>query len=91
LFSKTEILSKLHAVSVPSGSINSVEEALNDEQAVHRQIVYEINGISAIRSPILFDTFSLNYNHLSPKLGQHTSEIKEKLNSNMLWGKEVEI
>ncbi len=85
LLSKAETLLKLEEAGIPSGSINSVKEALEDEQALHRKMRCQIGGESSIRSPILFDRLSLKYNHPSPNLGQHTDEIKEKLQENMLW------
>ncbi len=88
LKSKDEILLKLETAGVPSGAINSVAEALNDPQALHRQMVYEVAGNSAIRSPILFDTLSLKYKHLSPALGEHTDEIKRNLCNKTFWNNE---
>ena len=82
---KAETISKLGKAGVPGGAINSVAEALNDQQALHRGMVYKINGESAIRTPIVFDSFSLKYKNLSPKLGQHTNEIREELNNNLVW------
>ena len=70
---------------MPCGAINSVAEALNDKQALQREMVFSINGESAIRSPILFDTISLKYKDLAPELGQHTDEIKQKLNDKTFW------
>ena len=85
LFTKTETLCKLEDAGVPSGSINSVKEALNHRQTIHRKMVHEIEGSSAIRTPILFDTFSLKYKYSSPKLGEHTDEIRQKLNIKTFW------
>ncbi len=85
LLKKATVLSKLERAGVPCGAINSVAEALNDKQALQREMVFSINGESAIRSPILFDTISLKYKDLSPKLGQHTDEIKQKLNNKTFW------
>ena len=83
--SQAAVLLKLDKAGVPSGAINSVAEALADKQALHREMVYSINGQSAIRSPILFDTISLKYKDLSPELGQHTEEIKQNLNNRTFW------
>ena len=85
LLKKATVLSKLERAGVPCGAINSVAEALNDKQALQREMIFSINGESAIRSPILFDTISLTYKDLSPKLGQHTDEIKQKLNNKTFW------
>ena len=87
LLSKAETLLKLQRVGVPSGPINSVKEALDDKQTLHRKMVRKIEGDFAIRTPILFDTISLKYKYSSPKLGQHTKEIKEKLKDNTIWNK----
>ncbi len=85
LLSQVQTLAKLEKAGVPSGAINSVAEALTDKQALHRQMVFEINGHSAIRSPILFDTIPLKYKALSPKLGEHTEEIRQYLNEKTFW------
>ena len=82
---KDDIISKLDKVEVPCGSINSVADALAEPQALHRKMVYEINGSSAIRSPILFDTLPLKYKDSPPKLGQHTEEIRENLSNKKFW------
>ncbi len=85
LLSKNDVISVLNKVGVPVGAINSVEEALTDEQASHRNMVYKIDGNFAIRSPILFDTLSLKYKLLAPALGQHTEEIKRQIKNNTFW------
>ena len=85
LLSKNKILSTLQKIGVPSSAINSVEEALNDEQAQYRNIVHEIEGAPAIRTPIIFDSLSLKYKHTAPKLGQHTAEIKDKISNSKFW------
>ena len=85
LLSKSKILSTLQKIGVPSSAINSVEEALNDEQAQYRKIVREIEGAAAIRTPIIFDSLSLKYKYTAPKLGQHTTEIKDKISNNKFW------
>ena len=86
--SKSTTLSALQKFGVPSGAINSVEEALNDKQARHRKIVHDIEGVPAIRTPIIFDSLSLKYNHAAPKLGQHTAEIKSKISNSEFWKNE---
>jgi crotonobetainyl-CoA:carnitine CoA-transferase CaiB-like acyl-CoA transferase len=86
--SKSTTLSALQKFGVPSGAINSVKEALNDKQAQHRKIVHDIEGVPAIRTPIIFDSLSLKYNHAAPKLGQHTAEIKSKISNSEFWKNE---
>ena len=76
---KNFILAKLQTVGVPSGAINTVSEALNEKQAIYRQMVLDVDNKPVVRTPILFDRLSLKYVTGSPKLGQHTNEIKMKL------------
>ena len=85
LLTKSKTLSALEKVGVPCGAINSVKEALSDKQAQYRNIVRDIDGSPAIRTPIIFDSLSLKYKHSAPKLGQHTTEIKEKVKNKKLW------
>ena len=85
LLTKNKTLSALEKVGVPCGAINSVKEALSDKQAQYRNIVQDIDGSPAIRTPIIFDSLSLKYKHSAPKLGQHTTEIKEKVKNKKLW------
>ena len=76
---KNSILKKLKKVGVPSGAINTVSEALNENQAIYRQMVINVENRPTVRTPILFDRLSLKYVTGSPKLGQHNKEIKIKL------------
>ena len=85
LLTKSKTLSALEKVGVPCGAINSVKEALSDKQAQYRNIVRDIDGSPAIRTPIIFDSLSLKYKHSAPKLGQHTTEIKRKVKNKKLW------
>ena len=85
LLSKNKTLCALQKVGVPSGAINSVKEALNDKHAQYRKIVREIEGVPAIRTPIIFDSLALKYKHTAPKLGQHTAEIKNKISNSDFW------
>ena len=88
---KQVLLSKLEASLVPSGPINTVGEALCDQQSVHRKMVQMVEGIPLLRTPIMFDSLSIKYKHSAPKLGQHTSEIKTKLATDKFWKKKSEI
>ena len=84
-YTKKTLLSKLERVSVPSGAINNVGEALSDSQAVYREMVRKIGSFNSVRTPILFDTFALKYKHSAPKLGEHTTEIKRRLKNENFW------
>jgi crotonobetainyl-CoA:carnitine CoA-transferase CaiB-like acyl-CoA transferase len=89
--SKEIVLSKLETAGVPNGPINTVGEALTEPQANFRNIVKKIDGISTVRTPIIFDSLSLKYKHVAPSLGQHTTEIKNKIKNTNFWKKSVEI
>jgi crotonobetainyl-CoA:carnitine CoA-transferase CaiB-like acyl-CoA transferase len=47
--------------------------------------VRDIEGVPAIRTPIIFDSLALKYKHMAPKLGQHTAEIKSQISNSNFW------
>ena len=70
----------IHAVKVPVGVINSVEDALNEPQIQHRQMVVNIphalnHDFKVIGSPMKLSDTPVEYRHAPPQLGQHTTEI----------------
>ena len=77
------IIKKLQKVGVPAGPINTVEEALNEKQAIHRKIVKKVGKDLILRTPILFDSLALKYIHSSPKLGQHNAEIRKAVENKL--------
>ncbi len=85
--SKKSIIEKLGWVGVPCGTINTVKEALTDPQAHYRKMIRKIEGVEVIRTPILYNSLKLKYDHPAPALGQHTSEIKNKIKKNSFWRK----
>ncbi len=68
-WTKTDLLKALENAGVPAGPINSVEEALNDPQLIHRQMQISPEGIPGLRTPISFSRSELNLGKASPKLG----------------------
>ncbi|MEM5495123.1 CaiB/BaiF CoA-transferase family protein [Hoeflea sp. AS16] len=66
---KATLIAALEAAGVPGGPINTVAEALNDPQAVAREMVINPEGISALRSPIRFSRSELALEKAGPRLG----------------------
>ncbi len=70
----------IHAVKVPVGVINSVEDALNEPQIQHREMVVNIphalnDHFKVIGSPIKLSDTPVEYRHAPPQLGEHTVQI----------------
>lgn len=74
-------LSLLESVGVPCGSINTVDEALNLEQVLHRQMVvdFDESRVRVLGNPIKLSQTPVVYQTPPPSLGQNTEEIMKKL------------
>ena len=75
---------KMEAAEVPCGPINSVAEALNDPQIVHRKMVrkldHPVSGkVSQVMTPFHFKNASIKVDQAPPLLGQHTVKILSEL------------
>ena len=83
-------VSKIHAVKVPVGVINSIEDALAEPQIQHRGLVVNIphalnSEFKVIGSPIKLSDTPVEYHHAPPQLGEHTAHIlSEFYNQNEL-------
>jgi crotonobetainyl-CoA:carnitine CoA-transferase CaiB-like acyl-CoA transferase len=83
-------VSKIHAVKVPVGVINSIEDALAEPQIQHRGLVVNIphalnSEFKVIGSPIKLSDTPVEYHHTPPQLGEHTAHIlSEFYNQNEL-------
>lgn len=70
----------IHALKVPVGVINSIEDALAEPQIVHRNLVVNIphrlnENFQMIGSPIKLSDTPVEYHHAPPELGEHTTQI----------------
>lgn len=70
----------IHAVKVPVGVINSVEDALDEPQIQHREMVVNIphafnSEFKVIGSPIKLSDTPVEYRNAPPRLGEHTQQI----------------
>jgi crotonobetainyl-CoA:carnitine CoA-transferase CaiB-like acyl-CoA transferase len=76
----------IHAMKVPVGVINSVEDALAEPQIQHREMVVNIphqlnNNFKVIASPIKLSDTPVEYRHAPPQLGEHTQHILSQFKS----------
>ncbi|TCM66962.1 crotonobetainyl-CoA:carnitine CoA-transferase CaiB-like acyl-CoA transferase [Acinetobacter calcoaceticus] len=70
----------IHAAKVPVGMINSIEEALAEEQILERQMLVNVphplkQDFKMIASPIKMSDTPIEYRNAPPQLGQHTAQI----------------
>jgi crotonobetainyl-CoA:carnitine CoA-transferase CaiB-like acyl-CoA transferase len=75
---------KMQDAEVPCGPINSIAEALNDPQIVHRQMVRELDHpisgkVPQVMTPFHFTNSSIKVDQAPPLLGQHTLSILSDL------------
>lgn len=76
----------IHALKVPVGVINSVEDALAEPQIQHRKMVVNIphqlnDSFKVIASPIRLSDTPVQYRHAPPQLGEHTQHILSRFKS----------
>lgn len=70
----------IYAVKVPVGVINSIEEALNEPQIAHRNMVVNIphplnDDFKMLGSPIKLSDTPIEYKSAPPRLGEHTLKV----------------
>ena len=70
---------ELDAAGIPAGPINTVSQALSDPQAVHRQMVQEMDRFRLVGSPLRMDGAIASSDLPPPKLGEHTEEVLSEL------------
>ena len=84
--SRDELLSRLTAVGVPSGPINTLAGVFADEQVRHRQMRISMSSggdsgqtIDGLRTPIAMSECSLELGRAAPCLGEHTEAVAREL------------
>ena len=70
----------LNARGVPAGPVNTVEEALNDPQIRHREMVIEVEhpghgNVRMLGFPIKQTSDTPRLRHPAPDVGQHNREV----------------
>ena len=77
---------RIHAVKVPVGMINNVDEALQEPQVQAREMVVSIphpqyRHFKMIASPLRLSATPVEYRLAPPRLGEHTHQILAKYRS----------
>lgn len=70
----------IHAVKVPVGVINSIEDALNEPQIQARNMVVNMehrlnDQFKMVASPMKLSDTPVEYTHAAPQLGEHTKKV----------------
>ena len=65
---RDDLLAALHGVGVPAGPINSIAQALDDEQVRARGMRIRPDGVEGIRSPFRFSHSTLETSRTAPRL-----------------------
>ena len=74
----------IHAVKVPVGVINNLEQAFQEPQVVERKMLVDMphpqrEHLKVIGSPIKMSRTPIEYKRAPPTLGQHTDEILSRI------------
>lgn len=77
---KEEIIFLCQKLEIPAGSINSVDQAFQDDQAIAREMIIEVknregNKIPTTACPIKMSQTPISYRFAPPSLSEHTKEI----------------
>ena len=77
-------LAKLAQAAIPVAPINTVPEALRDEQALARGLIVQmehpaLREVRSIANPVKFSDMPASYRLPPPMLGEHTGEILRSL------------
>jgi crotonobetainyl-CoA:carnitine CoA-transferase CaiB-like acyl-CoA transferase len=83
---RADLLAALEKVGVPAGPISNIAEVFADPQIKFRKMRVDLpegakGGVTipGVRTPITMSATPLRYDHPSPRLGEHTEEIKRAL------------
>jgi crotonobetainyl-CoA:carnitine CoA-transferase CaiB-like acyl-CoA transferase len=79
-----EWLTALKEAGVPSGRINTTEEALSDPHVLERGMIIELEHpvlgiVKSIATPVHMSDTPLSYRMHPPQLGEHTDEIMKEM------------
>jgi crotonobetainyl-CoA:carnitine CoA-transferase CaiB-like acyl-CoA transferase len=81
-----DLLSKLEAVGVPAGPINTLDQVFTDPHVVYRGMKIDLprseakeGTIPGIRTPVMLDGQPMASPLPAPKLGEHTAEILKEI------------
>jgi crotonobetainyl-CoA:carnitine CoA-transferase CaiB-like acyl-CoA transferase len=81
-------LRQLEEAGIPAGPINTLADVFADPQVVHRQLKIDLDApwtargsLPGVRTPIRFSDAVLSCHRPSPRLGEHTAEVRRELAS----------
>ena len=83
-WTRADLLAALEKASVPASPINTIGQMFDDPQVKARGMQLSLddgdgNHLPSVRSPMVMSATPLNYDRPSPRLGQHTEEIRAEL------------
>lgn len=85
---RENLLARFEQSGIPAGPINTIEDVFNDPQVRHRQMQLQLETTSGqpdtvpgVRSPMLFSDARLSLSRRSPRLGEHSDEVRTELKS----------
>ena len=85
---KADILTRLQAVKVPAGPVNTVPGALSSDQARARGTVVSVpapgiagGALELLANPLKLSRTPVRYRHAPPRFGQDTAAVLETLKS----------
>ncbi len=74
-FGKQDLLSRLDAVSVPAGPINTIDDVFADPQVIDRGMEIHPGGIPGVRSPWVFSDSDLSIEDPAPAFGANNQDL----------------
>ena len=83
---REELLEQLEQCGVPAGPINRIDQVFADPQVRHRGMRLDLESesherghVPGVRTPIRFSHAELAISQPSPRLGEHTQDVGQKL------------
>jgi len=83
---RDELLQALEAVGVPAGPINALSDVFADPQVLARGMRVDLDAagiagglVPSVRTPIRFSDSVLTISRPSPRLGEHTAEVRQEI------------
>ena len=78
-WSKDDLLRACEEQGVPAGPINDMAEVFADPQIVARGMAGTVDGVPAVRTPILLSGADLGAGCPAPRLDEHGKAIRQEI------------
>ena len=69
----------MEKIGVPSGPVNTLEEAFHNPQVIGREIEQTVEGVKTVASPLGLSASPPVYSKHPPRLGEHTEEVLREI------------